>query len=59
MEFARERGRVCVRRGSRNGTRRGRGYICWDGGFLEQVAFDPGSQGWVRLEEMEVGGEDY
>lgn len=46
-------------RGSRNGTKRGRGYIWVDGGFLEQVVFDPGSQGWVRLEEMEVGGEDY
>lgn len=52
MEFGGERGRVCVWRGSRNGTRRGRGYIWVDEGFLEQVASDPGSQGWVRLEEM-------
>lgn len=30
-----------------------------DGSFLKQVASGPGSQRWVGLEEVEVGGGDY
>lgn len=38
---------------------RERGYIWVDGSFLKQVASGPGSQRWVGLEEVEVGGGNY
>ena len=41
------------------GRERERYYIWVDRSFLKQVTSDPGSQRWVGLEEVEVGGGDY